>query len=146
MFLNQCNNNKLSTNTPLLFVIYGTALLINLCLFLPCSSLPPTSSAPSSVSLHRAAQQSRWSVHVSPAAPASSATARLHLCPPGTLHSSQPAEEDHANAMPGQSGQPGGGHKLEHRPGTAAQQLGAQQQHSPRDQVRECKSFQKPLI
>lgn len=38
MSLNQCNNNKLSTNTPLLFVIYGTALLINLCLFLPCPS------------------------------------------------------------------------------------------------------------
>ena len=43
MSLNQCNNNKLSTNTPLLFVIYGTALLINLCLFLPCLSLPPSS-------------------------------------------------------------------------------------------------------
>lgn len=41
MSLNQCNNNKLSTNTPLLFVIYGTALLINLCLFLPCLLLPP---------------------------------------------------------------------------------------------------------
>ena len=40
MPLNQRNNNKLSTNTPLLFVIYGTALLINLCLFLPCSPLP----------------------------------------------------------------------------------------------------------
>ena len=39
MPFNQCNNNKLSTNTPLLFVIYGTALLINLCLFLPCLSL-----------------------------------------------------------------------------------------------------------
>lgn len=36
MSLNQCNNNKLSTNTPLLFVIYGTALLIKLCLFPPC--------------------------------------------------------------------------------------------------------------
>lgn len=46
MLLNQCNNNKLSTNTPLLFVIYGTALLINLCLFLPCPpSLPPSSSS-----------------------------------------------------------------------------------------------------
>lgn len=40
MALNQCNNNKLSTNTPRLFVIYGTVLLINLCLFLPCPSLP----------------------------------------------------------------------------------------------------------
>lgn len=39
MSLNQCNNNKLSTYTPLLFLIYGTALLINLCLFLPCLSL-----------------------------------------------------------------------------------------------------------
>lgn len=39
MSLNQCNNNKLSTNMPLLFVIYGTALLINLSLFLPCPSL-----------------------------------------------------------------------------------------------------------
>lgn len=93
----------------------------------------------SSVSLRRAAQQSRWSVHVSPAAPSSPSSPRLHLCPPGALHSSQPAEEDHANAVPGQSGQPGARHKLEHRPGTASQQLGAQQQHSPRDQVRECK-------
>ena len=42
MSLNQCNNNKLSTNMPLLFVIYGTVLLINLGLFLPCpSSLRP---------------------------------------------------------------------------------------------------------
>lgn len=90
-----------------------------------------------SVSLRRAAQQSRWSVHVSPAAPASPSTPRLHLCPSSALHSSQPAEEDHADAVPGQSGQPGGRHKLEHRPGTASQQLGAQQQHSPRDQVRE---------
>lgn len=36
MSLNQCNNNKLSTNMPLLFLIYDTTLLINLCLFLPC--------------------------------------------------------------------------------------------------------------
>lgn len=101
---------------------------------------------PLSVSLHRAAQQSRWSVHISPAAPASPSAPRLHLCPPGALHSSQPAEEDHANAVPGQPGQPGGRHKLEHRPGTASQQLGAQQQHSPRDQVRECNTLKKPLL
>lgn len=126
MSLNQCNNNKLSTNTPLLFVIYGTALLINLCLFLPCLLLPPPLPLSLSVSPRRAAQQSRWSVHISPAAPASTSSPRLHLRPPGALHSSQPAEEDHANAVPGQSGQPGGGHKLEHRPGTASQQLGAQ--------------------
>lgn len=135
MSLNQSNNNKLSTNTLLLFVIYGTALLINLCLFLPCPSLLLLLF---SVSPHRAAQQSRWSVHVSPAAPASPAAPRLHLCPPGALHSSQSAEEDHANALPGQSGRSGGRHQFEHRPGTASQQLGAQQQHSPRDQVSEC--------
>uniref|UniRef100_A0A8D3EBD1 Teneurin transmembrane protein 1 n=1 Tax=Scophthalmus maximus TaxID=52904 RepID=A0A8D3EBD1_SCOMX len=41
----QCNNNKLSTHTSLLFVIYGTVLLINLCLFLPCPS--PSSPPPS---------------------------------------------------------------------------------------------------
>lgn len=142
MSLNQCNNNKLSTNTPLLFVIYGTALLIKLCLFLPCPSLPPSSLFSSlSVSPHRAAQQSRWPVHISPAAPASPAAPRLHVRPPGALHSSEPAEEDHADAVPGQPGQPGGRHKLEHRPGTASQQLGAQQQHSPRDQVRECNKW-----
>lgn len=39
MSLNQCNNNKLSTNILLLFVIYDIVLLINLCLFLPCPSL-----------------------------------------------------------------------------------------------------------
>ncbi len=100
--------------------------------------LSPSSSAFLCLSLRRAAQQSRWSVHIPPAAPASPAAARLHLCPPRALHSSQPAEEDHANAVPGQPGQPGARHKLEHRPGTAAQQLGAQQQHPPRDQVREC--------
>ena len=153
MSFNQCNNNKLSTNTPLLFVIYGTALLINLCLFLPCPSLSfslaPSSSSSSSaapliLSLRRAPQQSRWSVHVPPAAPTSPSAPRLHLCPPGALHSSQPAEEDHANAVPGQPGQPGGRHKLEHRPGTASQQLGAQQQHSPRDQVRECNKWRSP--
>ena len=159
MPFNQCNNNKLSTNTPLLFVIYGTALLINLCLFLPCLSLslsfsitPSSSSSSSSsssaapliLSLRRAAQQSRWSVHVPPAAPSSPSAPRLHLCPPGALHSSQPAEEDHADAVPGQPGQPGGRHKLEHRPGAASQQLGAQQQHSPRDQVRECNKWRSP--
>lgn len=90
-----------------------------------------------SVSVHRAAQQSRWTVHISPAAPASPSTPCLHMRPSSNLHSSQPAEEDHAHAVPGQSGQPGGRHKLEHRPGPASQQLGAQQQHSPGDQVRE---------
>lgn len=53
MSLNQSNNNKLSTNTPLLFVIYGGALLINLCLFLPCLPLlllplHPSTELPSS--------------------------------------------------------------------------------------------------
>lgn len=54
MSLNQCNNNKLSTNTPLLFVIYGTARLINPCLFLPrpsrlrCSPLCLCAELPSS--------------------------------------------------------------------------------------------------
>lgn len=43
MSFNQRNNNKLSTNILLLFVIYDTVLLINLCLFLPCPPplLPP---------------------------------------------------------------------------------------------------------
>uniref|UniRef100_A0A8C2ZVW5 Teneurin transmembrane protein 1 n=1 Tax=Cyclopterus lumpus TaxID=8103 RepID=A0A8C2ZVW5_CYCLU len=40
---NSCNNNKLSTNMALLFVIYGTALLIKLCLFLPPAPLYPAS-------------------------------------------------------------------------------------------------------
>lgn len=141
MSLNQSNNNKLSTNTPLLFVIYDTVLLINLCLFLPCPSLLLRFF---SVSSHRAAQQSRWSIHVSPAASSSPTASRLHLCPPSALHSSQSAEEDHANAVPGQSGWPGGRHQFEHRPGTASQQLGAQQQHSPRDQVRECNPLKSP--
>lgn len=113
-------------------------------MFISPLSLPPPTPLLSSVSLRRAAQQSRWSVHISPAAPASPSAPRLHLCPPGALHSSQPAEEDHANAVPGQSGQPGGRHKLEHRPGTASQQLGAQQQHSPRDQVREYNTLKSP--
>lgn len=114
-------------------------------MFISPLSLPPPPPLLLSVSLRRAAQQPRWSVHISPTAPASPSAPRLHLCPPGALHSSQPAEEDHADAMPGQSGQPGGRHRLEHRPGTASQQLGAQQQHSPRDQVRECNKWNSSL-
>lgn len=92
---------------------------------------------------HRAAQQSWWPVHVPPSAPASPAAPRLHLRSPGTLHSGQPAEEDHANAVPSQPGQPGGRHWLEHGPGSASQQLGAQQQHPLGDQVTECRSLIK---
>lgn len=137
MALNQCNNNKLSTNTPLLFVIYGTVLLINL--FISPLSIPPPRPGPSVVSiLRRASQQSGRPVHVPSAAPTSAAAPLLHLRPPGTLHSSQPTEEDHANSVPSQPGRPGGRHQLERRPGPASQQLGAQQQHPPRDQVREC--------
>lgn len=106
-------------------------LLINLRLFLPHPSLCLSLSV-AVLSSCRAAQQSRRSVHVPPAAPASPAAARLHLCPPGALRPSQPAEEDHAHAVPGQ---PGRGHRLEHGPGAASQQLGAQQQHPPGDQV-----------
>lgn len=87
------------------------------------------------LSLCRAAQQSRWPVHVPPAASASSPTSRLHVCPSCALRSSQPAEEDHADSVSDRPGQPGGRHELKHRPGTAPQQLGAQQQHPPGDQV-----------
>lgn len=88
--------------------------------------------------LRRAAQQSRWSVHVSSATPTSASAPCLHLRPPGTIRSGQPAKEDHANTVPNQPGGAGGRQQLEHRSGPASQQLGAQQQHPPRDQVTEC--------
>lgn len=91
--------------------------------------------------LSRVAQQSRWSVHISTVATTSTAPACLHLRPPGTLHPSQSAEENHADAMSGQPGRPGGRHQFKHRPGTASWQLGAEQQHSLRDQVGERNEF-----
>lgn len=140
MSFNQRNNNKLSTNILLLFVIYDTVLLINLCLFLPCPPSTPSSFC-HSLSASRAAQQSRWPVYVSSAPPSAAAAPRLHLRPPGSLHSSQPAEEDHADAVSDRPGRPGGRQQLGNRPGAASQQLGAQQQHPPRDQVTERRKY-----
>lgn len=127
MSLNQCNKNAVNV-----LVIFISNLLcfasVNRYLLFPFFSI---------LSPHRDAYQSRWSVHISSIAPTSPSTTCLHLCPSSTLCSSKPAEEDHAITMPGESEQPGRGHKLQCRTGTGSQQLGAEQQHSPGDQVSE---------
>lgn len=126
MSLNQCNTNTVTVRVTFISNLWHYAA--NKSLFIS----PPS---PSVLFLCRAAQQSRRAVHIPPAASASPTASRLHLCPPRTLRSSQPAEEDHAYTLPDRPGQPGGRHRLKHWPGAASQQLGAQQQHPPGDQV-----------
>lgn len=126
MSLNQCNTYTVTVCVTFISNLWHRA---------PNKSVFISPLSPSVLSLCRAAQQSRRSFHIPPAASAPATASRLHLCPPGALRSSQPAEEDHAYAVPDQPGHPGRRHKLKHWPGAASQQLGAQQQHPPGDQV-----------
>ena len=84
-----------------------------------------------SLSSSRYPRQPPGPVHLQTAASAAAPSARVHMRPAGTSHLGGPAEEHPASPEPAGPRPPPAD-----RQGTAPQQLGPQQQHSPGDQVQ----------